>query len=82
MLIDANLSQKFWAESLSTAVYLKNRSPIKAVEGATPTEAWTKRKPNVDHLRVFGCDAYAHISKDERDKLDPKARLPGIGLWK
>ena len=26
------------------------------------------------HLRVFGCDAFAHIPKDERHKLDAKAR--------
>ena len=33
-----------------------------------------KKKPNVDHLRVFGCNVYAHIAKDERHKLDPKAK--------
>ncbi|CAB4028654.1 Hypothetical predicted protein, partial [Paramuricea clavata] len=26
------------------------------------------------HLRVFGCEAYAHVPKDERKKLDSKAR--------
>ena len=34
------------------------------------------------HLRVFGCDAYAYIPKDERGKLDPKAKrciLVGYG---
>ena len=30
MLIDAKLPQQFWAEALSTAVYLKNRSATKA----------------------------------------------------
>ena len=40
----------------------------------TPHEAWAKEKPQVGHLRVFGCDAYAHIPKDERQKLDPKMR--------
>ncbi|XP_063049961.1 uncharacterized protein LOC134444635 [Engraulis encrasicolus] len=69
MLADAKLPQKFWAEALATAVYLRNRSPTKAVADMTPYEAWT-----VSHLRVFGCDAYAHIPKDERKKLDPKAR--------
>ncbi len=59
MLLDAKLSQKFWAEAVSTVVYLKNR------EGMTPYEAWHGEKPKVDHLRVFGCDAYAHIPKDE-----------------
>ena len=74
MLIDAKLPYRFWAEALSTAVYLRNRSPIKAVDGITPSEAWTGKKPDVAHMRVFGCEAYAHIPKDERRKLDPKAR--------
>ena len=40
----------------------------------TPYEAWVGVKPKVKHLRVFGCDAYAHIPKDERGKFDSKAR--------
>ena len=40
----------------------------------TPHEAWAKEKPQVWHLRVFGCDAYAHIPKDEKQKLDQKMR--------
>ena len=73
-MIDAKLPHKFWAEALSTAVYLRNRSSTKAVKSMTPFEAWTRKKPKVGHLRVFGCDAYAHIPKDERHKLDSKAR--------
>ena len=26
------------------------------------------------HLRDFGCAAYAHVAKDERQKLDTKSR--------
>ena len=74
MLTDAKLPHKFWAEALSTAVYLRNRSPTKAVEEKTPYEAWTGKKPTVSYLRVFGCDAYAHVPKDERGKLDHKAK--------
>ena len=40
----------------------------------TPYEAWTGVKPDVKHLRSFGCIVYAHIPKDERKKLDPKAK--------
>ncbi len=40
----------------------------------TPYEAWHGEKPKVKHLRVFGCDAYTHILKDERGKFDSKAR--------
>ena len=44
------------------------------VKGLTPFEAWMGEKPKVDHLRTFGCAAYSHVAKDERHKLDPKAR--------
>jgi transposase InsO family protein len=74
MLLDAKLSHKFWAEAVSTAVYLRNRCPTKAVNGMTPHEAWYGYKPKVRHLRVFGCDAYAHIPRDERGKFDSKSR--------
>ena len=40
----------------------------------TPYEVWKGYKPNVNHLRIFGCSAYAHIPKDERSKMDPKAK--------
>ena len=70
----AKLPQRFWAEALSTAIYLRNRSPTKAVKNITPYEAWFGEKPRVDHLRVFGSTVYAHIPKDERGKLDSKAQ--------
>lgn len=41
---------------------------------STPFEAWIGEKPNVKHLGVFGCAAYAHVAKDERKKLDVKSR--------
>ena len=73
MLADAKLPHKFWAEALTTAVYLRNRSPTKAVERMTPFEAWNGERPKVDHLRIFGCTSYAHVAKDERQKFDSKA---------
>ena len=74
MLSDANLPKRFWAETLSTAVYLRNCSPTTVVQGKTPFEAWMKEKPNVGHLKVFGCLCYAHVAKDEQQKFDAKAR--------
>ena len=40
----------------------------------TPYEVWKGYKSNVNHLCIFGCSAYAHIQKDERSKMDPKAK--------
>lgn len=73
MLHDAQLPKVFWAEALSTAVYIRNVSPTSALLSKTPSEALTGRKPIVNHLRVFGCIAYAHIPKDERQKFDVKS---------
>ena len=46
-------------------------------------EIWTGRKPNYDKLRIFGCEAYALIPKDDRRKLEPRSRkcvFLGYGL--
>lgn len=74
MLADSNLDKKFWADALNTEVYLKNRTPTSALDKITPYEALTGQQPSVEHLRIFGCSAYAHIPKDERRKLDAKSR--------
>ena len=74
MLLDANLPQQYWAEAVNTAAYLRNRSSTSTVKGMTPYQAWYGRKPGVKHLRVFGCEAYAHVSKERRRKLDSKTQ--------
>ena len=74
MLIYAKLPHAFWAEAISTAVYLRNRSPTKVLEDMTPFEAWMKTETMYRALTCFGCDAYAHVAKDERKKLDSKSR--------
>ena len=39
MLLDAALPNKFWAEAVSTAAYLKNRCPTGVVDEMTPYQA-------------------------------------------
>ena len=84
MLIDApGLGKRFWAEAINTATYIKNRSPTVSLPGITPVEAWSGERPNLAHLRVFGCQAYVHIPSEDRGKLDSKSRrciLLGYGL--
>ena len=74
MLADSKLPHRFWAEALSTYVFLRNRSLTKALEGITPYEAWNNTKPDVSSLRAFGCTAYAHVPRIERHKFDHKSR--------
>eukprot|EP00253_Pinus_taeda_P026886 PITA_26886 len=85
------LGQEFWAETVDTTCYLVNGSPSSALEDKTPQEVWTGKKPSLSHLRVFGCDAYVHVPKENRTKLDSKSEkcifigykdgLKGYKLW-
>jgi len=68
MLADANLPIRYWAEAVFTAVYLLNRSPTKALRGVTPEEIWSGSKPNVAHLKVFGCET-STCSKGKSKKM-------------
>jgi hypothetical protein len=38
----------------------------------TPNEVWYGKNPSVAHLKVFGCDAFVHVPKEKRSKLDKK----------
>ena len=84
MLSHSNLPNKFWAEAVATAAYLRNRSTTSANEEQfTPFEKWYGHKPNISHLKVFGCAAYCHVPAIERRKLDKKAqRMCFIGYSK
>ena len=61
MLQHKFLDQVFWVEAMCYANYIQNRSPIKALDGITPFEAWFGRKPSVKHFKVFGCPTWARI---------------------
>ncbi|CAO2147884.1 unnamed protein product [Urochloa humidicola] len=63
MLKAMKMPVAFWGEVVSTAVFILNRSPTKALKGATPFEAWHGRKPDVSFLRTFGCVAHVKVTK-------------------
>lgn len=72
LLFDAKMEKKFWAEAVNTAVYLRNRTLASGLQ-KTPYELWSGRKPNLEHIRVFGSPAMVHIPKINRTKWDKKA---------
>ncbi|KAE8955150.1 hypothetical protein PR002_g31866 [Phytophthora rubi] len=73
MLHYKSVSTEWWAEAVSTAVYLINRSTNTQNTSVTPYELGFKVKPTLEHLRVFGSHGYAHIDKAQRTKLEPKS---------
>ncbi len=54
MILAQGLGLEFWGEAMNTAVYIKNQCQPKALDSKTPQEAWSGRKLDVSHLRVFG----------------------------
>jgi hypothetical protein len=38
----------------------------------TPHEVWYGKKHFLSHIKVFGCDAFVHVSKEKRRKMDKK----------
>lgn len=74
MLLESKLPQSFWGEALYIASYIINLTPTVALQDDVPENVWTGKNTSYDHLRVFGCRASVHVPRDERSKLDAKAR--------
>jgi transposase InsO family protein len=55
MMFDQNLSNSLWAEATSTAMYIQNMCPHAILKDKTPEEVLSGIKPEVGHLRIFGC---------------------------
>jgi hypothetical protein len=73
MLLDAQLHSWFWPFAAQHAVYLKNRTPHKALPpDKTPFELWTGRRPNLAHLQIFGSHCTAKIVNQHLAKFDPR----------
>uniref|UniRef100_A0AAV1VDZ4 Polyprotein n=1 Tax=Peronospora matthiolae TaxID=2874970 RepID=A0AAV1VDZ4_9STRA len=73
MLYYKGVPMEWWAQAVSTAVYLINRSTNTHNATVTPFELGFKVKPTLDHLRVFGSRGYVHIDEAKRTKLEPKS---------
>ncbi|KAH9699128.1 hypothetical protein KPL71_024224 [Citrus sinensis] len=70
LLINSKLPRSLWAEAVSTASYLVNKSPSSAIGFKKPEELWSGRPGKYEHLRVFGCPAYVHV---RQGKLNARA---------
>ena len=60
----------------------KYTSPTLALVEKTPQELWSTRKLSIAHLRVFGCDTFMHVLKEERSKLDNKVENASLLVTK
>ena len=75
MLHDQGLPLHLWAEACNRTVYLENRSPHCILGMKTPEEAFSGKRPDVGHFRIFGSSVYFHVTMDARKNLEPRAEL-------
>ena len=71
---DQDLPMHLWAEATRTTVYVQNKLSHSSLGFKTTEEMYTGKKPEVSHLKIFGCPVYVHIPKEKRTKLDPSGK--------
>jgi hypothetical protein len=75
MLHDQGLPMHLWAEACNTAIYVQNCCPHRVLGMSTPEEAFTGKKPDVSHFKIFGSSVYVHVTMNARKKLEPTVEV-------
>ena len=81
LIFESKVSKNLWAFAAEAACYIRNRSVmVRPVDGSseemrmTPYKLWTGNKLRIDHMKVWGCEAWVHVSLEkDADKLNPHA---------
>src|ERR1700678_4098222 len=71
MLHASGLPKFLWGEAIKHAIYLKNRTFTKALNGITPYKAFYGTKPNLRGLPEFKCKVWVHTT--DGSKLDGRS---------
>jgi transposase InsO family protein len=66
MLQESRLPPSFLGQAVASYIHVWNRCSTTSLRDMTPYELWFGKKPDISHLRVWGCTAYVHIQKDKR----------------
>ena len=70
---------QLWAQACNTAVYVQNCYPHRVLGMSTLEEAFTSKKLDVSHFKIFGSSVYVHVTKYARKNLEPTIEV-GIFL--
>ncbi|KAL4320330.1 hypothetical protein GQ457_18G016730 [Hibiscus cannabinus] len=69
----SHLPLQFWIDCVLHAAYLINVTPTPVLSNKTPFEVLFHKQPKLDHLRNFGCLAFASILPKPKTKMHPRA---------
>ena len=68
-----SMPARFWGEAVTTAVFILNHTPTKALKGKASFEAWYGHKPSMSFLRTFGCIGHVRKTKSVLTKLEDRS---------
>ena len=74
MIHDQDLPMHVWTEVARTVVYVQNISPHRVLGNKTLEEMFSREKPKINHLKIFGFLVYIHVPKEKRSKLEPSGK--------
>ena len=69
MLKTSSVPEKYWPYALQSAIYVWNRT---TTSKPCPYLSLNNSSPSVQHLRIFGCRAFAH-NPFHKGKLQPRS---------
>ena len=70
MLHDQGLPLHLYVEACNTMVCLQNRSPHHILGMKTLEEAFSGKRPDVGHFRIFGSLVFCNVNKDSQKKIE------------
>jgi hypothetical protein len=74
MIHDQDIPMHIWDEATKTTVYVQKILSHTALGFKTPEEVFSEKKREVIHRKIFGCQLFVHILKENRTKLDPSGK--------
>ena len=72
------LPTEMWREYVRAAIYLYNRTPRRFNAWKTPYESLLRHRPTLQHLKAYGCKAFAmtdkaQLKQERKKRLESKA---------
>ena len=72
VLLESGLPKSYWGEAVFYVIHILNAISPRKLD-PSPFEAIFRRKPKIEMLHPFGCEAWVHVPKVHRKKFDVKA---------
>ena len=74
MRLHASFPLQLWEDVVDNEVQLLNKRPSRYLGGGIPQDACTGKKVNYSFFKTFDCEAFFHIDKENRTKLEAKSK--------